>query len=120
MTAGASGYLLKDSLDDELLTAVRAIHERGSVFSSDVTKIPANLEPTDKESQRTPDLLTPREKEVFYLLAEGKSSAAIAALLFVSPKTIQTHRQQIIDKLGIGTIGELIRYAIREGLVNNT
>ena len=59
MTAGASGYLLKDSLDDQLLTAVRTIHNGDSVFSSDVTKILANLEPVDKESERTLDLLTP-------------------------------------------------------------
>jgi len=56
---------------------------------------------------------------VFYLLAEGKASAAIADLLFVSPKTIHAHRQHIMDKLGIRTIGELIRYAIREGLISN-
>ena len=89
------------------------------MFSPDVTKILANLEPADKDSERTLDLLTPREKEVFYLLADGKASAAIADILFVSPKTIHTHRQHIMDKLGIRTIGELIRYAIREGLVNN-
>ena len=56
---------------------------------------------------------------MFYLLAEGKASAAIADLLFVSPKTIHAHRQHIMDKLGIRTIGELIRYAIREGLISN-
>ena len=119
VTAGASGYLLKDSVDDELLTALRTINEGGSVFSPDVTKILANLEPAREESQRSLDLLTPREKEVFYLLAVGKSSAAIADALFVSPKTIHTHRQHIMDKLGLRTLGELIHYAIREGLINN-
>ena len=119
VTAGASGYLLKDSIDDELLTALRTIKGGGSVFSPDVTKILANVEPVREESQRSLDLLTPREKEVFYLLAEGKSSAAIADALFVSPKTIHTHRQHIMDKLGLRTLGELIHYAIREGLINN-
>ncbi len=119
VTAGASGYLLKDSLDDELLTAVRTINEGGSVFSPDVTQILANLEHAKEQSQRSLDLLTPREKEVFYLLAEGKSSTAIADALFVSPKTIHTHRQHIMDKLGLRTLGELIHYAIREGLIDN-
>ena len=117
VTAGAAGYLLKDSLDNELVTAVRTIHQGGSVFSADVTKVLANLQPDEARGRRGLEALTPREKEVFYLLAEGKSSSDVAATLFVSPKTIHTHRQHIMDKLGLRTIGELIRYAIREGLV---
>lgn len=117
VTAGAAGYLLKDSLDNELVTAVRTIHQGGSVFSTDVTKVLANLQPGEEQSRRGLEALTPREKEVFYLLAEGKSSSEVAKTLFVSPKTIHTHRQHIMDKLGLRTIGELIRYAIREGLV---
>ena len=119
VTAGASGYLLKDSLDNELITALRTIHEGGSVFSPDVTKALAKLGPREEEPGRSLDSLTPREREVFYLLAEGKSSSQIADSLFVSPKTIHTHRQHIMDKLGIRTIGELIHYAIREGLIDN-
>ena len=117
VTAGASGYLLKDSLDNELVTAIRTVNQGGSVFSTDVTKILANLHQGEEEPRRGLEVLTPREKEVFYLLAEGQSSAEIAEALFVSPKTIHTHRQHIMDKLAIRTIGELIRYAIREGLV---
>ncbi len=118
VTAGASGYLLKDSVDNELVTAIRTVNQGGSVFSTDVTKILANLQPEQGEPRRGLEVLTPREKEVFYLLADGKSSTEIAETLFVSPKTIHTHRQHIMDKLGIRTIGELIRYAIREGLIN--
>ena len=117
VTAGASGYLLKDSLDNELVTAVRTVNQGGSVFSTDVTKILANLQHSDEEPRRGLAVLTPRETEVFYLLADGKSSTEIAGTLFVSRKTIHTHRQHIMDKLGIRTIGELIRYAIREGLL---
>ncbi len=118
ITAGAAGYLLKDSLDNELITAIRTIHSGGTVFSSEVTKTLANLGSGQDETRRGLEALTPREKEVFYLLAEGKSSSEVADELFVSPKTIHTHRQHIMDKLRIRTIGELIRYAIREGLVN--
>ena len=117
VTAGASGYLLKDSLDNELLTALRTIHKGGSVFSSDITRILADVSQGVENSQRSLESLTPREREVFYLLADGKSSSDVAETLFVSPKTIHTHRQHIMDKLGMKTIGELIRYAIREGLV---
>ena len=118
VTAGASGYLLKDSVDNGLVAAVRTISEGGSVFSTDVTKILANLQPGEDEPSRGLELLTPREREVFYLLAEGKSSSEIAEMLFLSPKTIYTHRQHIMDKLRTRSIGELIRYAIREDLVN--
>ena len=117
VTAGASGYLLKESLDNELLTALRTIHKGGSVFSSDITRILADVSQGVENSQRSLESLTPREREVFYLLADGKSSSDVAETLFVSPKTIHTHRQHIMDKLGMKTIGELIRYAIREGLV---
>ncbi len=117
VTAGASGYLLKDSLDTELLSALRTIRKGGSVFSSDITRILADVAQGFENSQRSIESLTPREREVFYLLADGKSSSDVAKTLFVSPKTIHTHRQHIMDKLGMKTIGELIRYAIREGLV---
>ena len=117
VTAGASGYLLKDSLDTELLSALRTIRKGGSVFSSDITRILADVAQGFENSQRSIESLTPREREVFYLLADGKSSSDVAKTLFVSPKTIHTHRQHIMDKLGMKTLGELIRYAIREGLV---
>ncbi len=117
VTAGASGYLLKDSLDTELLSALRTIRKGGSVFSSDITRILADVAHGFENSQRSIESLTPREREVFYLLADGKSSSDVAKTLFVSPKTIHTHRQHIMDKLGMKTIGELIRYAILEGLV---
>jgi DNA-binding NarL/FixJ family response regulator len=117
VSAGASGYLLKDSLDNELLNAIRTVHGGGSVFSPEVTRVLATASTETQELRRSLGVLTPREKEVFYLLADGVSSSAIAEKLFVSPKTIHTHRQHIMDKLGIKTIGELIRYAIREGLV---
>ncbi len=117
VTAGASGYLLKDSVDNHLVSAVRTINQGGSVFSKDVAKILANLHTGEEDPPPGLEVLTPREKEVFYLLAEGISSSVIAEQLFVSPKTIHTHRQHIMDKLRIGSIGELIRHAIREGYI---
>ncbi len=97
--AGASGYLLKDSLDEnELVSAVRTIHEGGSVLSTEVAKILANRHQGDEGPRRGLESLTPREEEVFYLLAEGKSSSEIAETLSVSPKTIEVHRQNIMGK----------------------
>ncbi len=110
ISAGAAGYLPKDSLDTELLGAIRAIHKGGSVFSPDVTRILAQ----DPDEQPTPKLnvLTTREKEIFHLLAEGKSARQVAELLHISPKTVHTHRQHILDKLGFENLAQLIRFAI--------
>jgi two-component system response regulator NreC len=110
ISAGAAGYLPKDSLDTELLGAIRAIHKGGSVFSPDVTRILAQ----DPDEQPTPklDVLTTREKEIFHLLAEGKSARQVAELLHISPKTVHTHRQHILDKLGFENLAQLIRFAI--------
>ena len=114
ISAGAAGYLPKDSLDTELLGAIRAIHKGGSVFSPDVTRILAQ----DPDERPTPklDVLTTREKEIFLLLAEGKSARQVAELLHISPKTVHTHRQHILDKLGFENLAQLIRFAIEHEL----
>ena len=114
ISAGAAGYLPKDSLDTELLGAIRAIHKGSSVFSPDVTRILAQ----DPDEPPTPklDVLTTREKEIFHLLAEGKSARQVAELLHISPKTVHTHRQHILDKLGFENLAQLIRFAIEHEL----
>lgn len=113
ISAGASGYLPKDSLDTDLLGAIRIIHGGGSVFSADVTRILAQ-----RDEERTPklSLLTTRETEVFHLLAEGKTAREVADQLCISPKTVHTHRQHILDKLGFRNLAELIRYAVENEL----
>lgn len=120
VSAGASGYLSKDSLDHELASAVRTVVNGGTVFSPNVSKrlaessrIPQN----SSEVSRTLESLTSREREVFLLLAEGKSPSEVASSLFVSPKTVHTHRQHIMEKLGLRTTTELIRYAFRQGVI---
>jgi two-component system, NarL family, response regulator NreC len=119
VSAGAAGYLAKDSLDRELISAVRTVMLGGSVFSPSASRrLAESSQSTAKAtSTRSLESLTSREREVFLLLAEGKSTTEVANSLFVSPKTVHTHRQHIMDKLGLRTTTELIRFAMREGLI---
>jgi DNA-binding NarL/FixJ family response regulator len=116
--AGASGYVLKHSAPDELITA---IHEalRGRTFISGSLRSPALeqfLDPTRRHARTTLDL-TGRQREVLQLLAEGKSAKEIAAILNISPRTVETHKYKIMDDSGVRTTAELVQYAIKHGLV---
>jgi two-component system response regulator NreC len=117
VTSGAAGYLAKDSLDRELVSAVRTVMSGGTVFSPNVSKTLAEASEPATGAPRLLESLTAREREVFMLLAEGKTTSEVAQSLFVSPKTVHTHRQHIMDKLGLRTTTELIRYAMRQGLI---
>ena len=120
VSAGASGYLAKDSLDHELVSAVRTVVHGGTVFSPNVSRRLAESSQTSQPGSggyRSLESLTSREREVFLMLAEGKSPSEVANSLFVSPKTVHTHRQHILEKLGLKTTTELIRYALRQGVI---
>jgi DNA-binding NarL/FixJ family response regulator len=120
VAAGASGYLAKDSLDQELISAIRLVVHGGTVFSANVSKRLAEssrVPAVGGSASRSLGALTTREREVFLLLAEGKSPTEVARSLFVSPKTVHTHRQHIMEKLGLRTTTELIRFALRQGLI---
>jgi two-component system response regulator NreC len=118
VAAGAAGYLAKDTLDLELISAIRTIKVGGTVFSTNVLKRLAESPPfSEKNTTRSLETLTTREREVFLLLAEGKSTSEVAGSLFVSPKTVHTHRQHIMEKLGLRTTTELIRFALRQGWI---
>ncbi|MCG3178411.1 MAG: Transcriptional regulatory protein DegU [Phycisphaerae bacterium] len=118
MHAGAAGYLLKDCVGDELVSAIhqvvagRTYVSRGVAGATDAA-IGAT---TDPSAQPPTEVLTPREREVLQLLAEGRSTKGIAFHLKVSAKTVETHRLRIMRKLEIFTVAELTKYAIREGL----
>ncbi|HLH31496.1 MAG TPA: response regulator transcription factor [Terriglobia bacterium] len=118
VSAGAAGYLAKDSLDHELVSAVRTVVHGGTVFSANVSKrLAESYQSPQTGGFRSIENLTTREREVFLLLAEGKSPSEVATSLFVSPKTVHTHRQHIMEKLGLRTTTELIRYALRQGVI---
>jgi two-component system, NarL family, response regulator NreC len=118
--AGASGYLLKDSAFEELATAIRMVMARKIYLSHEISHLVIKdyVQGGSKDEGSVFSVLTPREREVLQLMAEGKINRQIAETLHVSLKTIETHRQQIMNKLEIHNIVELTKYAIREGLAS--
>lgn len=127
--AGAVGYLLKSSASEELMQALRAVGVNLKYVSPAIagsfvddfmthgggTGVAASFAPAKSPSGKP---LSPREREVLQLLAEGRSSKDIAVRLDVAATTVETHRRQIMDKLQIRTIAELTKYAVREGLTS--
>ena len=116
--AGAVGYLLKNAASEELIAAVRAVADDLTYVSPSIASLIVDdaLDGTRAGHGPVQRTLSPREREVLQLLAEGRSSKDIAARLDVAVPTVETHRRQIMDKLGLRTIAELTKYAIREGL----
>ena len=120
LKAGAKGYLLKDSAEADLAKAIQAVAEGKSFFSPAVSKI--LLEDYLRKLQRkgvedSYDLLSPREREILQLVAEGKSSKEIANLLDLSVYTVDTHRANVMEKLNLRGVPELILYAVRKGII---
>ena len=118
LQAGARGYILKDCAAEELTRAIRTVMSDQVYVSPGVTGAIVNdyvRQLSAAESHETA-ALTHREREVLQLLAEGGSTAQIASDLCLSVKTIETHRKRIMDKLGLRSIAELTKYAIREGI----
>ena len=121
LKAGAKGYMLKDSAEADLASAIRAVTAGKSFFSPAVSKI--LLEDYMRKLKRTGaedsfDLLSPREREVLQLVAEGKSSKEVANLLSLSVYTVETHRAKLMQKLNLHNIPELILYAVRKGVIS--
>jgi len=109
--AGADGYLTKNVSSDELISAVRTVTLGERVFSRSVLDL---LEGKDNETVETnpPVTLTKREEEIVGLVAKGLTSADIAGKLFISPRTVETHRARIMDKLGVNNTAGLVRFAL--------
>ncbi len=118
--AGAAGYLLKDSTSQELVLAIRTLAEDRTYLSPEVTgaviKDFVGRRPEAEASVFS--VLTGRQREVLQLTAEGMSTKDIAAQLKVSVKTVETHRHKTMTKLGVHSIAELTKYAVREGLTS--
>lgn len=115
--AGAVGYLLKNSAAQELILAVHAVAEDLTYVSPAIASVVVDaLGPPSQSNVERP--LSPREREVLQLLAEGATSKDIAGRLHLAIATVETHRRQIMDKLGLRTIAQLTKYAIREGLTS--
>lgn len=116
---GVAGYVLKRAAADELVSAIRAIHEGKSFLDPSVTKTvmdvyrgPGQTDPSDST-----DSLTGREREIMILLAKGRTAREIANLLQISPKTVDFHRSNLMQKLGLHNRADLARFAVKHGLV---
>lgn len=118
LRAGARGYVLKDSAFDELVTAIQAVVEGSMYLSPKITGVVLEDTLQRSEAPESTTSLSVREREVLQLIAEGRSTREIADELNLSVKTIETHRAQIMKKLKIGTLAELIKYAVREGITS--
>ena len=118
--AGARGYLLKDSIEADLLQAVRTVHSGQSFFSPKIAKIllegyTRGLNGKDVEDRY--ELLTTRERQIYQLLAEGKSNKELAYMLNLSVHTVETHRIRVMEKMDVHSAAELVLSAVRRGLV---
>jgi DNA-binding NarL/FixJ family response regulator len=118
LQAGACGYVLKANAYDDLRRALEAARVGKSYLCADVTEgvVGAALGEEGQAAHSAGVSLSPREREVLQLLAEGLSSPAIAKRLFIATTTVETHRRNIMGKLGIHSVADLTKYAIREGL----
>ena len=116
LRAGARGYILKDAIDTELLNAVRSVARGDGYISPAVSG--ALLNDYRKDVTDPVDLLSPREREVLQLIAEGKTNKEIATKLNLSVYTVDSHRGKVMEKLNLHSTGELVRFAIKRGLVD--
>ncbi|MGE5646943.1 MAG: response regulator [Acidobacteriota bacterium] len=121
LSAGAKGYLLKDSAEEDLVRAIRSVSLGKPFFSPAIAK--SLLDDYVRRLQQSGvtdsyELLTDREKEVLQLLAQGKTNKDVAALLDVSPYTVETHRTHIMQKLNLHNTAEIVLYAVRKKIVS--
>ena len=122
LNVGARGYILKSDAGRSLVAGVEAVSKHKPFFTQRVTQMvsESNLRGGMEglESEDIGTRLTPREKEIVQLLAEGKSNKEVASALSISVKTVETHRTNIMRKLGFHSVGELVRYAVRNNIVS--
>jgi two-component system, NarL family, response regulator NreC len=116
LRAGARGYLLKDSVAADVVNAIRAVARGESYLSPAVSN--AVLDDYRKHVTNPIDLLSSREREVLQMLAEGKTNKEIAVVLNLSVYTVDAHRGRIMEKLNLHSINELVRFAVRNGLID--
>jgi DNA-binding NarL/FixJ family response regulator len=121
LKAGARAYLLKQSAETDLIAAVKAVTQGKSFFSPAVSQMLLDdymRQLRERDVEDTYELLTTREREILQLVAEGKSNKEIANLLHLSPYTVETHRANMMEKLNLHSVPELILYAVRKGVIS--
>jgi DNA-binding NarL/FixJ family response regulator len=117
LRAGAHGYVLKSDAGEQLVLAVRSLERHEPFLTTRVTEVVLDGFLKGVANDTVGEALTPREREVLQLVAEGRSSKSIAAALGVTVKTIESHRASLMRKLHLRTVADLVRYAVRNGLV---
>jgi DNA-binding NarL/FixJ family response regulator len=116
LRAGAKGYLLKDSADSDLLSAIRSVSRGDGYLSPGVSE--AVLSDYRRHVTNPVDLLTSREREVLQMIAEGKTNKEIANSLNLSVYTVEAHRGRVMEKLNLHNTGDMVRFALRNGLIS--
>jgi two-component system response regulator NreC len=121
LKAGARGYLLKDSPAADLISAIQAVSQGKSFFSAKISRILAEDYVRALKKKGVADsyeLLTVREREILHLLVEGKTNKEVATSLNISVYTVETHRGNILQKLNLHSLAELVLYAVRKGIIS--
>ena len=116
LQAGARGYLLKDSAGAEVVDAVRVVHAGRRYLSQKIASTVVDDYISERHRASPLDSLSPRERQILQLVAEGKSSAEAAAILFLSPKTVDTYRSRMMQKLDVDDLPSLVKFAIQHGV----
>jgi DNA-binding NarL/FixJ family response regulator len=117
--AGASGYLLKSSAGEELITAIHEVIKGRAYVTPLITKdVLSFLMDTGRQPEQPADKLTPRQREVLQLIAEGRTMKEVASILNISARTVESHKYEMMEALGVQTNAELVQYAIKIGLVS--
>jgi DNA-binding NarL/FixJ family response regulator len=121
LQAGALGYVLKESAGIEVINAVRAVHAGQRYLNQKISNMLINdyVHPREPDEAESPLVrLSPREREIVQLVVEGKSSAEIARILYLSPGTVDTYRSRLMQKLGLNDLPSLVKFAIQHGLTS--
>lgn len=113
-----NGYLLKSASKGKILSGIRAIQKGQQVYSDSISRMITDYFLEDSVQQQTAaPTITKREREILELIVDGKTSKEIAELLFISPRTVDTHRANLMQKLELNNIADLVRYAIKENII---
>ncbi len=118
LEAGAAGYVLKQAADTDFVKAVRAVYEGNSYLYPPIAKLVLEAFMAGEEATDPKRRLTPREREILILIAQGHTNAEIAEILYISPKTVDVHRTRLMNKLNLHNVAELVRYAVRHRLID--
>lgn len=116
--AGASGYLVKNSAVDELVLAIQTVFQGDTYLDPSISKTSSTPGGYDPDRKGKQEILTPRQMEVLQLIAEGQPNRKIASILNISAKTVENHRANLKQALGLDSTAELIQYAIRHGIIS--